>query len=64
MPVIPAAVATEAATVAARRGDEEHVHAFRRVLRQRAAHSQRFIVGMGEHGQQPPSRTHRALLLI
>ena len=43
-------VPAEAATVAARRGEQKHVNAVTRVFGERASHAQRFIVGMSEHG--------------
>ena len=41
------------AGIAARGGQQKDVDAFGRVLRQRAADAQRFVVGMGEHREQP-----------
>src|SRR5262249_56186409 len=46
-------MAAVTATLTARCRHQGNVHAFRRILRQRAAETQRFIVRVREHGHQP-----------
>ena len=51
------------AAAAARRGQQRHRAAFRRVLRQRATHAKRLVVGMGEDSQKS-QRAHRQPLIL
>ena len=63
---VTGAMPTETACVAARGGHQEHVDALRGVLRERAAHAERLVVGVGQHGHQAASRpgAHRVPPLI
>ena len=45
-----------APSVPARRRQQKYLDPFCCVFRQRASHAERFVVGMGEHGHQPPCR--------
>jgi hypothetical protein len=50
-------IPAETARVPARGGDQEDIGSLGSVARERAAEPERFVVGMGEHGHQPPART-------
>jgi hypothetical protein len=52
MPGIAGRVAAVAAAVAGRRGQQKDLDAFGCVFGERAAHAQRFVIGVGEHGHQ------------
>ena len=56
--LLPGPMAVEAPSLAACRRQQGDVNAFRGVLRERAAHPERFVIGMGEYGHQ--LQVHRA----
>ena len=48
----------ESSALAAGRGEHERLDALGRVARDRAAETERFVVGMGQHRQEPERRGH------
>ena len=55
-------MAAVAAAVAARGGQQKDIDAFGRVFRERAADTQRFVIGVRQHGHQSRSLHGRPIL--
>jgi hypothetical protein len=55
MLMIVQTIATEAATIATRGGQQKDVNAFGCVFRKRATHPQGFVIGVREHSHQSRS---------